>query len=296
VDSAGVVKQVTNYYPFGTPYTESSAVLNANLQPYKYNGKELDRMHGLDTYDYGARQYNPILGRWDRMDPLCEKYYNVSPYAYCMNNPVMFLDPNGMIVKPDSLIYQTILNTLSQEEQQYVTLDANGYIDFERLSQCQSQSNNYLALWDLVESPILINATSLSQTQYILNGLQENEEFGPVEIENDFMDILFTSCVGNTTGETGNLGVTYMPTKGGSGKGPIDGESIHININPYLSPLGAAESFSHEGYGHALIYVRSNGNRKIAVHDYLPGPIENNQLLIDYSIRARKETVKNMLR
>ena len=48
VDSAGTVKQVTNYYPFGAPYTESSAVLNASLQPYKYNGKELDRMHGLD--------------------------------------------------------------------------------------------------------------------------------------------------------------------------------------------------------------------------------------------------------
>ena len=49
----------------------------------KYNGKELDRMHGLDTYDYGARQYNPVTARWDRVDPLCEKYYAISPYAYC---------------------------------------------------------------------------------------------------------------------------------------------------------------------------------------------------------------------
>ena len=45
------------------------------------NGRELDRMHGQDTYDYGARQYDPILLRWDRIDPLCEKYYSVSPYA-----------------------------------------------------------------------------------------------------------------------------------------------------------------------------------------------------------------------
>ena len=56
------------------------------------NGRELDRMHGLDTYDYGARQYDPILLRWDRMDPLCEKYYSVSPYAYCANNPVKYVD------------------------------------------------------------------------------------------------------------------------------------------------------------------------------------------------------------
>ena len=95
VDSAGTVIQVTSYYPFGTPYADPAAVMDADYQPYKYNGKELDRMHGLDTYDYGARQYDPILGRWDRMDPLCEKYYNVSPYAYCHNNPVMLVDPNG---------------------------------------------------------------------------------------------------------------------------------------------------------------------------------------------------------
>ena len=52
-------------------------------------------MHGLNTYDYGARQYNSLLGRWDRIDPLCEKYYSVSPYAYCANNPILLIDPDG---------------------------------------------------------------------------------------------------------------------------------------------------------------------------------------------------------
>ena len=95
VDSAGTVGQVTNYYPFGMPYADPAAVLNASSQPYKYNGKELDRMHGLDTYDYGARQHDPVLGRWDRMDPLCDKYYGMSPYAYCGGNPVKYVDPDG---------------------------------------------------------------------------------------------------------------------------------------------------------------------------------------------------------
>ena len=90
------MKQVTNYYPFGAPYADPSAVWAANLQPYKYNGKELDKMHGLNTYDYGARQYNPVTARWDRMDPLCEKYYSMSPYAYCGNNPMRYIDSNGM--------------------------------------------------------------------------------------------------------------------------------------------------------------------------------------------------------
>jgi hypothetical protein len=52
-------------------------------------------MNGLNTYDYGARQHDPILARWDRIDPLCEKYYNISPYAYCANNPVKFVDLDG---------------------------------------------------------------------------------------------------------------------------------------------------------------------------------------------------------
>ncbi len=52
-------------------------------------------MHGLDTYDYGARQHDPILARWDRIDPLCENYYSTSPYAYCGNNPSNMVDPDG---------------------------------------------------------------------------------------------------------------------------------------------------------------------------------------------------------
>ena len=56
-------------------------------------------MHGLNTYDYGARQYNSLLGRWDRMDPLCEKYYSVSPYAYCANNPIMLVDEGGQKIE-----------------------------------------------------------------------------------------------------------------------------------------------------------------------------------------------------
>lgn len=98
VDAKGVVQQVTNYYPFGAPYADASATLNPSLQAYKYNGKELDHMHGLNTYDYGARQYNPVTGRWDRMDPLSEKYYSTSPYAYCANNPVNANDPDGRAI------------------------------------------------------------------------------------------------------------------------------------------------------------------------------------------------------
>ncbi len=52
-------------------------------------------MHGLNLYDYSARYMEPALGRFTTLDPLAEKYYSVSPYVYCMNNPLRFIDVKG---------------------------------------------------------------------------------------------------------------------------------------------------------------------------------------------------------
>ena len=84
--------QENSYSSFGGLFEEGA--LNTN-QAYKYNGKELDRMHGLDWYDYGARNYDAPLLVWTTVDPLAEKYYNSSPYAYCANNPISNIDPDG---------------------------------------------------------------------------------------------------------------------------------------------------------------------------------------------------------
>ncbi len=92
----GTVAQKMNYYPSGLQFCNSTT--DSDVQSRRYNGKELDRMHGLNTYDYGARQYNPVTARWDRPDPLSEKYYSISPYAYCANDPVRFVDPDGKLV------------------------------------------------------------------------------------------------------------------------------------------------------------------------------------------------------
>ncbi|WP_319800564.1 RHS repeat-associated core domain-containing protein [Chryseobacterium viscerum] len=64
---------------------------------YKYNGKELQES---GMYDYGARMYMPDLGRWGTTDPLAEGFRRFSPYHYGADNPVMFIDPDGMRNKP----------------------------------------------------------------------------------------------------------------------------------------------------------------------------------------------------
>ena len=91
VGEDGKVEQRTHYYPFGGVITDLST--DQSLQPYKYNGKELDRMHGLDWYDYGARNYDGL--RFTTPDRYMEKYLQLSPYAYCANNPLNAIDENG---------------------------------------------------------------------------------------------------------------------------------------------------------------------------------------------------------
>ena len=94
VSPAGTATQINHYYPFGGLFGESTGNTG---QRYKYNGKEFDRTHGLDWYDYGARHMSPDVGRFTTIDPMAEKYYNISPYAYCANNPMNIIDPTGMI-------------------------------------------------------------------------------------------------------------------------------------------------------------------------------------------------------
>ena len=89
LNGSGTVEETTHYYPYGITFPQTS------VQPYKFCGKELDRMHGLDWYDSQARMYDPVLNRWHTQDGKAESYYSWSPYAYCAGNPVNYVDPDG---------------------------------------------------------------------------------------------------------------------------------------------------------------------------------------------------------
>ena len=90
------VLQQTHYYPFGMRMSEISTSSGTGNR-YLYNGKELQDDFGLNWYDYGARFYDPALGRWHSVDPLAEQRSWVSPYNYCQNNPIGRVDPTGML-------------------------------------------------------------------------------------------------------------------------------------------------------------------------------------------------------
>ena len=90
ISQNGTVEETSHYYPFGGVFASAG-----NVQPYKYNGKELDTKKGLNWYDYGARHYDAVLGRFITVDALYDKHFKVSPYVYCGNEPVGRIDPDG---------------------------------------------------------------------------------------------------------------------------------------------------------------------------------------------------------
>ena len=102
--STATTVQRTQYYPSGLPWASNSGD-NPWVQDNKYNGKEFVEMHGLDEYDYHARRMYPAIMRFTTIDPLAELMPTMSPYAYCFNNQVRFIDPTGMIsIGADGLI------------------------------------------------------------------------------------------------------------------------------------------------------------------------------------------------
>jgi RHS repeat-associated protein len=98
VDSNDSIRETISYYPFGSEMRmENPALLTNDLNhPFRFTGKELVRLNGLNMYDFGARWYDVAgVPMWTSVDPLAEKYYNVSPYTYCAGNPVNRIDPDG---------------------------------------------------------------------------------------------------------------------------------------------------------------------------------------------------------
>ena len=96
-----LVKDINNYYPFGMEFNEKPVVFNVGFNPeldFTYNGKESQTMHGLNMMDYGARFIDMANPVWPGPDPLMEKFYSISPYAYCAGNPMKFVDKEGRYI------------------------------------------------------------------------------------------------------------------------------------------------------------------------------------------------------
>ena len=292
-----VTYQRMQYYPFGLPY---EAHYQPEEQPYKYGGKEFIELHGYDSYDFNARMYYPALCRFMTMDPLCEKYYSISPYAYCNNNPVKYIDSDGRDVKPAGTAELIMIqNTLPKEARDYVRLDNNGLIDKTLLNSYGGKSLNFNNLRTMANSDRIVEVvlddkfTYMGQDGKLGTATMSYNAFDPkYDLESD-KDLKGETTGGLSTGESGFMGKTLFPDKDGMQNSPNG--NIVVIVNKNLSPAGAAENYSHEANGHALLYILNGGDHKGASHQaelYKDG--DGNKTLVEMIINSKKETIKNM--
>lgn len=291
-NSQNEIVSETNYYPFGLAhkgYNEQTSSSNLG-EHWKFNGKELNDEFDLGWYDFGARFYDPEINRTPTIDPLADDPTQIdkSPYAMFWNNPTKYIDPTGMIsetVKPeDEKALEAIKNTLSEKDRSAVVIDADGNIDRDIINNHSSESGNFNALKELVNSDVVVEV-SVSDSYEIKdkNGEVKTEEIRPVEIYND----MEPSPMSVQTGEFGLYGITQTP------EGNSPDENVHVTLNSSLSKEGQAQIYSHEANGHALLYIRGNDHKHRVRNDN--GVFrETNTVLKNNIVRSIQETIKNM--
>ena len=296
-DSAGTVEQAVCYYASGLPVYKAPNSIPATRRMHV--GKEFEQFESIDWYDNEARFYDPLLVRFTTPDPLALSYPSLSPYAYCANNPVCNVDLDGRKVKPvGDAEFQMILKTLPKESREYVTLDSNGYIDYDSMSGYCGDSYNFNCLRTLVNDGLTIDVVLDNKYTYANKigflGTREMGYYEPNPEYGDEKDTLGISVDLLSTGEGGNLGKTLFPDRISSENSPNN--NLIIVVNSQLSEFGRIETFSHEAYGHVLLYLLNGGDHIGASHKFERTPrgtIDSNTDLVNKILKAKKETIIN---
>lgn len=279
--------QKMNYYPFGMPYPETpmSGIVGAESQPFKFGGKEFDEMHGLNWYDFEARQYNGMLGRFMSPDPLAEKKPWLSQYVFCSNNPTNRIDPDGRAdywaINNDGLKY--LGNDGVDDDAFRIGQMSNGHAGsiekaIKNMRKGRASDDDRNAIYG--ENSIFVDLEIQSETDQnnVINDLQAEQNasgeeqgsimsisfgngraslsFGPrVEGTSENITFRFTGSYDNLKDRNGNIVIgtihTHSHNRGLSGQGMDEraGAGDMENVaNSYIPWYTVGPSRTHVGY------------------------------------------------
>ena len=261
-----------DYYPFGKQHGDYHT---GYIHPYRYNGKELENAMGIDWLYYGARMMEPEWGRFTTPDPLAEKYYDVSPYTYCNNNPVNYIDLRGDSITMDNQSIMAIYNGLAEGSHIKMKFN-NGVLDPSSIADVANNTEDTF-LQDLYEIAINSQMVELKVTdknEYIENGIETSKTWNaPMDynIEKSFSGPALEQCLklGYQKGTTitGNLGQTLYPIQYGEYKSSRNG-NIQILINSKGTLNHQSVGIAHE-FAHVTLFLRGLPHSHSKNGDYI---------------------------
>jgi len=163
------IVQTDDYYPFGLEFNSYRRV-TSTPNDYLYNGKEKQDELGLDWLDYGARMYDPAIGRWHVVDPLADSSVFMNPYHYVRNNPILRIDPDGRL---DVYVYgndaAAATDALNNEHQNIeISRNASGKLSYTGEARTDAEKAIVQAIND--EDVMVVLDTDQKSTTITSNG------------------------------------------------------------------------------------------------------------------------------
>ena len=159
--------QENHYDPWGQNLVGIEDLGNPDAK-FQFNGKEKQEDFGLNWTDYGARMYDNQLGKWHAVDPLAEISRRNSPYAYCLNNPLRFIDPDGMAAGDVHLEGKEAQDWVRNQQQEYATSNLDGEYEVDH-SNGETRKVSNLGDEDGIDFYHYINGGSFNGRTEIVN-------------------------------------------------------------------------------------------------------------------------------
>lgn len=223
------------------------------------------KVFGKDGKLAGEKQLTDTENAWTTPDPLAEKYYSISPYAYCGNNPLKYIDMRGdSLTLVGSNVQETLLaiyNGLQNGTSTTMKFN-NGILDPSSIAEnAQGTSDSFLQdLYEISVNPTMVELSVSNRNTYMINSQRVEENFvAPYDYHTslDPQAEAWSKAMGEPTGLSiqGNLGQTLVPGKSSlSGKNSTN-KNIQVIINGKGSLNHQTVGMAHE-FGHVVLYLR----------------------------------------